>query len=118
MDKKERHRIANKKWRDNNKEKEAIRNKKWRDNNNEYFKEYNQTSKGKKSMMINSWKQSGIIDEDLYAVYDYYVKETNCWICQNKFKDSRDRHLDHDHLSGEIRYICCRNCNTGLLREN
>lgn len=81
-----------------------------------YHKEWRQTPKGIKLNMINNWKQKGIIDDDLDAVYDYYIKETNCWICDNKFKNSKDRQLDHDHKTGEIRYICCRDCNSNLLR--
>ena len=118
MNKKERHNISNKKWRDNNKG----YYKEWRANHKEalaiYKKEYQQTPEGKKSMIIGSWKRSGIIDEDLSAVYDVYVKETTCMICLKKYKDSSDRCLDHDHKSGEIRYICCRNCNTNFLRES
>ena len=76
---------------------------------------YCQTQKGKKSNMINHWKRKGIIDDDLGAVYDVYIKETKCWICQNKFKNTKDRCLDHDHDSGEIRYICCQYCNRHLL---
>ena len=38
-------------------------------------------------------------------------------ICDNEFKDSRDRHLDHDHETGEVRYICCRTCNLYILGQ-
>ena len=58
-----------------------------------------------------------MIDEDLSAVYDYLIKETNCMICFKEYKDSQDRCLDHDHETGEIRYICCQNCNGHFLKE-
>lgn len=120
MDKKERKRIASKKWKDNNKEATAIYSKEYYENNkekeNEKCKKYNQTPKGIKSRIISHWKERGIIDEDLDAVYDYYVKQTNCMICLKKYKDNFDRCLDHDHTTGEIRYICCRNCNSHFLR--
>ena len=118
----------NKQWKLDNKEKIKEQNKQWRLDNKEKIKEYNQNNKerlkeyyhtptGRKSNIICNWKHIGIIDEDLGAVYDYYFKQTNCMICLKQFKCSRDRHLDHDHNTGEIRYICCRNCNTNLLRE-
>ena len=68
----------------------------------------------KKLYKINNWKQLGIVDGDLKAVYDTYIKEKNCWICDKEFLSNRHRHLDHDHFTGEIRYICCPKCNAML----
>jgi len=97
---------------------------KYREKNREKLrkknKEYNQTEKGKKTKRINQWKNKGIIDEDLSAVYDYLIEQTHCMICLKEYKNSNDRHLDHDHnLIDEpnIRYICCRYCNSNFLRE-
>ena len=122
MDKKERKKITDKEYRDNHKGKAKEYNKEYRDNHKgkakEYNKEYRQTPKGKKGKIISDWKQYGIIDEDLDAVYDYYIKQTECMICLKEYKNTRDRCLDHNHESGEIRYICCRNCNSNFLREN
>ena len=70
-----------------------------------------------KSHRIYNWKRLGIIDEDLSTLYDYLIKETNCMICFKEYKNSKDRQLDHDHDTGEIRYICCNNCNVNFLRE-
>tara|TARA_R110002110_G_scaffold367699_1_gene577504 strand:- start:263 stop:751 length:489 start_codon:yes stop_codon:yes gene_type:complete len=83
----------------------------------EQRKNYDQSPAGKKSNRISHWKSIGIIDEDLGAVYDYLIKETHCMICFKEYKDSQDRCLDHDHDTGEIRYICCQNCNVHFLRE-
>ena len=71
----------------------------------------------KKCSRISDWKYHGIIDEDLHAVYDYMLDETHCMVCFKEYKDSRDRCLDHDHETGEIRYICCNTCNAHFLRE-
>jgi hypothetical protein len=79
-------------------------------------KKYQQSPAGIKSMRISLWKSQGIIDEDLGAVYDNLIKETNCMICFKEYKNSKDRCLDHDHETGEIRYICCNYCNRHLLR--
>jgi hypothetical protein len=83
----------------------------------EQRKIYDQSPVGKKSNRISNWKQNGIIDEDLHAVYDYILDETHCMVCFKPYKDSQDRCLDHDHDTGEIRYICCNTCNSHFLRE-
>ena len=118
---KEERSIVKKKYYQKNKEKIKERQQKWREKNRkqeiERSKIYHQTEKGIKCSRIYTWKQRGIIDEDLSAVYDYYIKQTNCMICLTEFRNSKERNLDHDHLTGEIRYICCRGCNTNLLRE-
>ena len=83
----------------------------------EQQKLYNQSPAGIKTNKVSSWKSQGIIDEDLEGVYDYLLDETHCMICFKPYKDSRDRCLDHDHDTGEIRYICCNTCNSHFLRE-
>lgn len=37
-----------------------------------------------------------------------------CTICMVDLDLGRDTHVDHDHTTGEIRGILCKNCNTGL----
>jgi len=78
---------------------------------------YHQREETKKITRISQWKSRGIIDSDFSSLYDVYKKETNCYICGNEFKDSKDRHLDHDHETGEVRFICCRVCNSHFLKE-
>ena len=76
---------------------------------------YRYSPAGIKTSKVSSWKSQGMIDEDLHAVYDYYLKETNCMVCLEEFKNSRDKCLDHDHETGEIRYICCNYCNRHVI---
>ena len=118
--------ISNKKWRDANKERELIREKKWRDANKEkraeYKKQYHIDNPNVN--IINQWKSYGIIveDDDWDGLYEYFIKETNCWICDKVFnKDiNMDRRcLDHDHdLLDEpnVRYICCNYCNLHIIK--
>ena len=107
-------------YREKNREKILETKRKWYKKNKEKIKEvrkiYKKSEKGKKSNRICKWKFYGIIDEDLSAVYDFLIEQTHCMICYKEYKDSSDRHLDHDHQTGEIRYICCRYCNVHLLR--
>ena len=83
-------------------------------------KEYNKTPSRIKGKTINTWRLRGIIDDDFISLYDYYIKETHCMICFNKYTSSKNRHLDHNpKLTNEpnVRYICCTNCNTKFLAE-
>jgi hypothetical protein len=74
----------------------------------------------------NQWrykKKMKFTNEDFEMyIYPEYIKETNCDLCDNKFKSSWDRHLDHNHKTGEIRNIICRSCNLkkkdNKLRKN
>ena len=79
-----------KEYRANNKEKIAAYSKEYRANNKEKgakaSKEYHKTPIGIKSNRISDWKRQGIIDADLGAVYDYYIKQTYCMICKKEFK--------------------------------
>ena len=75
--------------------------------------------KNHKSMTKGSWKKIGIkfTDEEFEYWYNKYIYATNCELCNEVFKTSRNRHLDHNHDTGEIRNIICRTCNF-LKKDN
>ena len=58
--------------------------------------------------------------ESSYEEISMLYTHKNCMICESKFKDSRDRHIDHCHDSGNIRGILCRSCNVmlGYAKDN
>jgi|TARA_R110001592_G_scaffold66054_1_gene202734 hypothetical protein len=93
----------------------------WNKNNRKYYREYQQQwkkdnpEKYHKKSAIDTWKQHGIIDEDLSTVYDYFITQTHCWICGVEYNKSYRRCLDHNHDTGEIRYICCSICNRWVV---
>ncbi len=137
MDKKEKNRIACKKYRQSEKGKEAKAraDKKYRQSekgkeiNRIAVKKYSQTEKGKKTMKENSkkwgldnpnkiiiarWKWRGIIWDDYDIIYDLYINATNCDYCSKEFKNSLDKCCDHDHDitdANNIRGFLCRVCN-------
>ena len=72
---------------------------------------YQSTTIGKKNLVMNKWKLRGVKDVN-DEMYDKYINSTCCEVCNTEFKNSSDRCLDHNHTTGEFRYILCRSCNT------
>lgn len=77
----------------------------------EYYKVWRYTPAGKKSRTISSWKSLGVIHDDWDALYEQYLQATNCDVCKNGFKNTRDRCLDHCHQTGKFRQFLCQKCN-------
>ena len=75
-----------------------------------------------KSKIISNWKFNGIIDDDWDGLYEYFIKETKCMICDKLYnKDIKIdlRCLEHDHDitdDNNVRYICCVYCNLHIIK--
>ena len=111
---KEKRKQQQKDWRDKNKEKLKQQNKEYRELNKEHLEEYRQTEAGKKSTRIGKWKHRGVtlqFHQDWDSVYKSYIECEYCDECEVKFKNSKNRHLDHCHETGYIRNIICCRCN-------
>jgi hypothetical protein len=81
----------------------------------EYFTNYMKTSpKHYKNRTIHNWKRIGVIDTDYDALFEYYLNCKECMICLKPFDKRINKHLDHDHITGEPRFILCRGCNCSL----
>ena len=74
-------------------------------------REYRKTPTGKKMNTCSSWRGQGLITDDIDAVYERYINSNNCECCGNEYKANRDKHMDHNHTTGEFRNILCRRCN-------
>ena len=60
------------------------------------------------------WERIGIIfldEEHFEYIYNEYIHATNCDLCNKQFPTQRDRQLDHDHETGDVRNIVCCKCN-------
>ena len=108
---KEKKKENEKKYREENKEKIKEYGKNYYEENKEKRKEYNSTEIAIKSSRISNWKRYGMKCEDWESLYEIYIYTWNCEYCGNPFKNTQDRNLDHNHETGEIRGVLCRECN-------
>ena len=76
----------------------------------EYKKIYTQTPAGKKAWTMSNWRSRGVVNVN-DEMYERYLNTTKCGCCSKEFSSSRDRCLDHDHESGEYRWVICQSCN-------
>tara|TARA_R110000772_G_scaffold8655_1_gene28716 strand:+ start:171 stop:542 length:372 start_codon:yes stop_codon:yes gene_type:complete len=74
-------------------------------------KEFRKTPEGKMKQIIDGWIKKGVISDDYKALYKVYFITEFCDVCKVKFKDTRDRCLDHDHDTGLFRQFLCQDCN-------
>jgi hypothetical protein len=44
----------------------------------------------------------------------YIAQGTACAICLRKFENNKHTHVDHNHLTGQVRQLLCKECNNGL----
>lgn len=78
---------------------------------------YDSSEAGKKRMRISHWKRQNIdITHDKY-VEMYNSLNGKCQIC-NKFFETLC--VDHNHQTGKIRGLLCKQCNVGIsaLKED
>tara|TARA_R110002049_G_C8925851_1_gene543707 strand:- start:279 stop:725 length:447 start_codon:yes stop_codon:yes gene_type:complete len=67
-----------------------------------------------KYLTRKNWEKRNIEFRDdghFNYVYNEYIHATNCELCNKLFSNSRDRHLDHNHITGQVRHIVCLKCN-------
>ena len=61
---------------------------------------------------IKNWESRGVIYNDFDELYYTYIRTLKCCACNKDFKNSYDRCLDHNHITGLFRAIVCRGCNS------
>jgi hypothetical protein len=68
-----------------------------------------------KDECIWRWKNSGIVCDDYELLYERYINTKFCEKCNCKLVSgnfgSNKKAIDHNHITGEVRFICCHSCN-------
>jgi len=112
---KERFAERDKAYNEANKERFAARYKVYYEENKEkktaQYKAYCKTEQGKKMKRMKNWRSYGVnnVNDELY---DYFMSCGKCEACGKEFTDTYNKCLDHDHDTGDFRYVLCRSCNT------
>ena len=120
LDNKEKIAEQRKQYHLDNKEKILANHAKYYLDNIEKIKKYRKDNP--KINIVSNWKHQGIIDDDWDGLYDYFITQTNCWICDKVYNNDivADRRcLDHDNTllnEPNVRYICCNYCNLYIVR--
>jgi len=75
---------------------------------------YQQTQKYR----IYDWTRRGMKIYDENIIYQRYINTENCELCNIMMTSGRKaknrKCLEHDHLSGYVRFVCCNTCNNYL----
>jgi len=88
---------------------------KYRKENKQRLIEYRSSEQGKKNSRTGNWKFSGLKD-NVEDVWKIYLETDQCLICDNKFKNDKDKHMNHCHETGFFLNIICQKCN--ILEHN
>ncbi len=67
--------------------------------------------KDHKKRKKSNWKEIGLIMDNFEEIYKRYIYCKNCELCDKVFTKTIDRHMDHNHETGEFRNIVCNRCN-------
>ena len=77
--------------------------------------------KNYKDQVLYQWRSYGIITDVWDKLYETYQKTTHCQICNAELitgnYGSNKKVIDHDHMTGMVRYICCHSCNMNMDKK-
>ncbi len=96
--------------------------KDYSEKNKEKIKEYNRTNYRKKHSRFHHWKVTNVKYWETYEkLHDRYINTTHCELCNKEFPEKYENNynrkvVEHDHLSGYVRSICCQACNMKLAK--
>jgi len=58
-----------------------------------------------------NWKKGGLDMCNFEETYEKYITSSKCELCSKIFKNSKDRHMEHNNTTGKFRNIVCTKCN-------
>lgn len=99
----------------------AAVNKAWRERNKERVTATAKAYREKNKDKIQAWymrRRYGISIDDYMDILK--KQGGKCAICGSKDFRGKLPHIDHDHITGEVRGLLCLNCNAGIgnLKDN
>lgn len=101
----EKERAYYKEYAERNKDRIAEWRKEWKKKNRELF--------SKRHYKYNLYNKYGLTEAELVLVIQN--QNGKCAICYLElFKIKGKPHIDHDHITGQIRGVLCSNCNIGI----
>jgi len=79
--------------------------------NKDKSKAYSKTEQGKKVSRMSKWRSYGVnnVTDELH---DYFMNCDKCEVCGKEFAETIKKCLDHDHDTGDFRFVLCYSCNT------
>tara|TARA_R110000851_G_scaffold273917_1_gene426575 strand:+ start:137 stop:580 length:444 start_codon:yes stop_codon:yes gene_type:complete len=77
----------------------------------EYQKQY--YIKNRRRKLINRWKKQGLLSNDYNFIFDKYSESSNCELCNVSFINIT-KCMEHSHITGKFRHICCISCNNNM----
>ena len=98
----------------NSSEKGKKRNREYlqRDYVKEFHSNYGKTNEQHYyNRTIHNWKRIGIKSEDYHDLFILYYALDYCMLCNKTIEKRINKHLDHCHKTGKVRYVLCRSCN-------
>src|SRR5665811_2413458 len=70
-------------------------------------------ARGRKVSRAYVYAQHGLTEAEFQRMLD--AQSGVCAICFTKVTaGEKSCHIDHDHITGDVRGVLCRNCNVGL----
>lgn len=97
--------------------KEVARVQRWRQQNPEKYNAYQR--KRRQLPEVKAAERGGHLKRKFGLTPEQYDEmlrrqKGRCWICGHGPAEGQSLDVDHDHATGEVRALLCRNCNQGL----
>jgi len=80
---------------------------------------YYKSPKGYKTRKRCAWRSNGLNMDTFEEVFDRHLNTTHCELCSclltiDRYNTDTTKCMDHNHLTGEFRFICCHRCNVDI----